>query len=333
MTIERNENGGYGLTTITNAVGFSLTLSDFGAGVVEMRWDGLPLTIAPKDRETYFHSDGYFGKTVGRIAGRIKDSRLSFANKTYPLSPNEGPNCLHGGPHGLSMKMWRFSIDYRDGSPVPTYSLDEGDGEGGFPGPVSFRVRYHVSEKEARLETHLEAFSPVATPLNLTTHAYFNLGGSPNVLSHEFWVNAHEVETYDAGLIPQGFVACPDCLDFSSPHRVGERIGDPILSEGRTKGYDHCFRLAAHPFAAPVARLSNGALAMELCTDAPCLQVYSDNYPRLGLPLTNGRNEEKNAGLALEPVAVPNDFSAMATIPGRPLFRRIAYRFLKGKAK
>jgi hypothetical protein len=42
MTIERNENGGYGLTTITNAVGFSLTLSDFGAGIVEMSWTDSP---------------------------------------------------------------------------------------------------------------------------------------------------------------------------------------------------------------------------------------------------------------------------------------------------
>lgn len=86
MKITHSEGGSSPLVTLTNSVNFSLTLCDLGAAIYEMRWEGIPLTIAEKDLTKYVISSGYFGKTAGRIAGRVKKGFWIFAGNgsNYP---------------------------------------------------------------------------------------------------------------------------------------------------------------------------------------------------------------------------------------------------------
>lgn len=329
MRIESIDKKVASLVTLTNAIGFSLTLCDLGAGIYKMEWDGAPLTVGEEDISLYVKSGGYFGKTAGRIAGRIQKGELAWNGKMYHLGINDGKNSLHGGPLGLSFVKWKRDILTREGETFCDFYYHSPEGEMGYPGAVTFRVSYHLYENEPKVEIVFKTLSDVSTPINLTTHTYFNLGGAETILDHVMWIKSHENEFYDSEMIPTGMKESPRCLDFFAPKKIGRDIRDPLIYQTVNKGYDHSFLLESHTLEEPVLTLSNGLIRLELLTDYPCLQIYSDNYPRTGVSLCNQRLERENSGVAIEPVEVPGDFDKMATVPGHFKTHRIIYSFIK----
>lgn len=333
MIIHSIEKNGVEFTTITNAADLSLTLSNFGAGLYEVRYHGVPMTIAEKNKKAWLTSSAYFGKTVGRIAGRIAGGLLSYEAKDYPLDVNEGGNTLHGGKEGFSFLPFKMDIVHLDEGVACDFYLISKAGAMGFPGEVSLRVRYLIPDKEASFKVLYDAQASEKTPLNLTCHAYFNLGGEETIEDQRLWVDAHETETYGPSLIPLGFIPSPKCLDFTSPKRVGQDIDDPYLQDSNAKGYDHCFAFAEHEASEPLLRLESRRYGLEISTSLPAVQIYSDNYPRLGSLLANGHVEKQRSGLAIEPVYRPNDFASMSVLPSTTKRDWIAYRFYEKDEK
>ena len=112
--------------------------------------------------------------------------------------------------------------------------------------------------------------------------------------------------------------------------RLGEEISDPLLQNSPTKGYDHGFIFDSGDEAKHKAILSNEHYLMEVFTDAPAVQVYSDNYPRLNMPLTNGHKEGPHSGITLECVDIPGDFEGgMLVSPKKPYKRFAEFVFAK----
>ena len=60
--------------SLNNGTGFEVVLSTFGAGVYQIYVDGAPMLIGPKGYYDYEISDAYYGKTIGRYAGRVPKS-------------------------------------------------------------------------------------------------------------------------------------------------------------------------------------------------------------------------------------------------------------------
>jgi galactose mutarotase-like enzyme len=77
--------------------------------------------------------------------------------------------------------------------------------------------------------------------------------------------------------------------------------------------------------------LENEKYRLEIQTDMPTIAVYTNNYPREGQLLSNGRIEEKYSAIALECEEIPNDFDAIAVLPGQIKKRHIYYVFSKKK--
>src|SRR5208283_4156293 len=80
------------------------------------------------------------------------------------------------------------------------------------------------------------------TPINLTNHSYFALGGpGKNILDEVLYLNAGEYTPVDATLIPTGEIKSVKGtpLDFTKPTAIGARINE-IKDIG---GYDHNFVL------------------------------------------------------------------------------------------
>jgi aldose 1-epimerase len=329
MDITHQEEKDASFLTLTNKIGFSLTLCDVGAAIYEMHWLDKPLTIAEKDRHAYLSSTAYFGKTVGRLAGRVKKGDLLYQGKHYALDTNEGGNTLHGGAQGFSFKRFPMHVNDMLGLIAVDFDLDSPDGEGGFPGAVRLIVRYTLAEQEAIVHVSFLYVPTIETPLNLTCHTYFNLGGDATIENHRLKVNADETMTYDEEMVPLGFAPSRACLDFRKEKRVGQDIKDSYLVDHKTKGYDHCFRFKENDHQKPVLTLKNAGIKMSLVTSLPCVQIYSDNYPREGSRLTNGHTESLHSGLAIEPVFAPLDYRAMTALPGKLNSEFIEYRFSK----
>ncbi|MDE5003085.1 galactose mutarotase, partial [Francisella tularensis subsp. holarctica] len=61
------------------------------------------------DIPEYYHNSSYFGATVGRVAGRIKDANFLLDGKTYYLEKNyQDKHTLHGGFNGITLQKFTF---------------------------------------------------------------------------------------------------------------------------------------------------------------------------------------------------------------------------------
>jgi aldose 1-epimerase len=332
MTLESFSKGALTFIRATNASGLSVTLCDFGAAIYEIRFKGRAMTIAEKDLEEWKASSSYFGKTVGRMAGRIPNGDLDYLGKHHKVDANDGTNCLHGGKEGFSFLPFKMDVVHLGNGVSVDYYLVSKAGAMGFPGEVDLRVRYFIPENESSLKITYEMKSSEQTPLNITCHAYFNLGGDATVENQKLYVKAEETEHYDEHLAPLGFQKSPECLNFLTPKAVGRDIGDPFLQKSKTLGYDHCFLLENHDPKEAIATLESPVAKMSLFTDYPALQIYSDNYPRLTHLLNTGMKEGLHAGLAIEPVFKPKDFRGMTVLPYETKKMWIEYVFTSKEA-
>jgi aldose 1-epimerase len=172
--------------------------------------------------------------------------------------------------------------------------LSSPDDDEGYPGNLDVTVEFTVEGNELRLE--LEAQSDQPTPLNLTYHPYFNLGGDMRlrIPASQF------LPVKDSQMIPTGQRASVEGTPFD--FRSSRSVVPPAVTTHpqltHAGGYDHCWILdPARDCDAELHSASSG-VRMTVRSDRPGLQFYGGQhlgpiYPEL-------------AGICLEPEGFPN---------------------------
>jgi len=329
-----------GLYTLSNRQGMHVLVSAHGATLVS--WltadrDGrmADILLGYPDRVGYEdNSTAYFGALVGRWANRIADARFTLEGVEYQLDPNDRGNHLHGGGTGFHRADWSVA---QDASGL-TMTLESPAGEGGYPGNLKVSVRYELNDDGA-LSINYEATTDAPTPVNLTSHPYFNLSGSGNIGDHLLTITADEYLPIDPNGIPLGVESVDGTpFDFRQPAAIGPRLRlEEQLKNKQMKdalGFDHCYRLRGGRSAEPreVARVFDPASrrTLTVSTTEPGLQFYSGNY----LEGVIGRRAEPYAihdGFCLEAQAFPDqvngaDAEAVILRPGQVYRQTTIYR-------
>jgi len=291
MTIEKKPFGKTAdgkpvtLYTLSNNQGNTVELIDYGAIVVSIN---VPDRSGKKTNVTagfssidgYLERHPYFGATVGRFCNRIAMGKFSLEGKTYSLAVNNGPNHLHGGEVGFDKRMWLVAEVKADNSVGLKFTYVSPDGEEGYPGALTTIAEYRWDNNNC-LTLDLQATTDKPTVLNLTNHAYFNLGGagSGTIHQHELTLACDQYLPVDESMIPKGALApvAGTPLDFTTPHKIGERIAQ--LKE--TNGYDHCFVVKGKAGelrdAAKVVDPASGR-TLSIKTTQPGIQLYTGNF-------------------------------------------------------
>lgn len=255
----------------------------------------------------------YFGCTTGRVCNRIAGGKFSLNGKDYALAVNNEPNHLHGGvTRSLDKVVWTAKTYQNKSGQGVRFSYSSPDGEEGYPGKLDVNVSYFVAKDANRLKISYSAKTDQATPVNLTNHAYFNLGGagSDTVLNHQLQLNADTYTPTDETLIPTGKIETVEGtpLDFRKMKKIGARIEK--LTDTAALGYDHNFVLNPRPadkgmtFAAALRDPESGR-TLRIVTTEPGIQFYSGNFLK-GQQGKGGKTYAHRSAICLETQHFPD---------------------------
>ncbi len=320
-----------------NINGYVLEVITYGGIVTAVRApdkNGLiqNITLSCTDIEGYEACSSYFGATVGRYCNRIAKGKFSLNGEDYTLATNNGENHLHGGKVGFDKRIWEAEQLMDINSVGVRLKLVSEDGDEGYPGKVTTTVDY-VLNNQNELKIDFTATTDQATPINLTNHNYWNLGGagSGTILDHELQIEADKFTPVDDGFIPTGELANVENTPFD--FRASTRIGDRHENTGITpKGYDHNFVLRSQngdsALAATVFCKQSGR-KMEIHTTQPGIQFYTGNFLD-GQPGSGGFNQ--HGAFCLETQHHPDspnhaNFPSSILQPGKTFRQTTVHKF------
>jgi aldose 1-epimerase len=328
------------LLTLTNKAGNVIRLTNFGARIT---WIEVPDKTGKKDNvafgydtfESTINGDPYFGAVIGRYANRIAKGKFTLDGVEYNTPLNDGPNTLHGGPAGWHSVVWNTEVLKDSKFPAVKFTYLSPDMEEGFPGTVNVAVVYTWTDNN-EIVMDYTCSTDKKTVVNLTNHAYFNLHGAGNgdILDHELVIKAATFVPVDSTLIPTGEIrpVAGTPFDFTTPHTVGERIGENYDQLIYGKGYDHTFVLDnKEEVDATVYEPVSGRL-MEVISDQPGVQFYCGNFLNGKMIGHGDKPYIYRSGLCLETGHYPDspnhpDFPTTVLNPGETFKSTTIYRF------
>lgn len=275
------------LFTLRNKNGLEARITNYGGIIVSLKVPDKSGKLADvvlgfDSLDRYEDKNPFFGALTGRYANRIGNAAFKIDGKEYKVTANSGKNHIHGGKVGFDKKVWKASKITKSSAVGVEMRYRSPDGEEGFPGTLDCTVTYLLTDDNA-LEIDYTATTDAPTVVNLTNHSYFNLAGegSGDVLGHELMIPAESFTPTDDALITTGEIASVigTPLDFTSLHRIGERIGAGYKPLIQGKGYDHNFVLpgSGMKLAARVRDPKSGRV-MEVRTTEPGVQLYTANH-------------------------------------------------------
>ena len=299
--------------------GITVDLLNRGAAIGRIQLHGMgrqrdiDVVLGYASSEGYDLDPFYLGSTVGPVANRIADGKVTLASGTFSIGINEPSrsNALHGGELGLHQQIFQHSPTSTSHSLTLSRQLPHLSD--GFPGNRLVTVHYELLDATS-LQCDFVATTDRETVINLANHAYFNLGGP--LADHEFRAHLTNFTPFNDQLIPMGTIAplSGSELDF----RQWRRLGDSVL--------DHNFVLRKKNKLQKAAslRLRDTQLQLDVLTTQPALQVYTGDG--LTAPFS------ARAGICLEAQAFPDapnqpSFPSIAVTPGQTYRQRTIYRF------
>ncbi|MEZ5941061.1 MAG: aldose epimerase family protein [Planctomycetaceae bacterium] len=276
--------------------------------------------------ETYIQNPSSFGATCGRYANRIGKGQFELDGKQYQLALNNGPNHLHGGVKGFNHYIWSAEPQ----ADFITFRMVSPNGDEGYPGELNVAVTYTLKGNELIL--NYKATTDAPTVLNLTNHAYWNLGGvnSGTVYDHVLQLACDKYLEADANVLVTGKISdvAGTPFDFRKPETIGARINQVDIG-----GYDHCYAIndwdgslrtiakAVHPESGRV---------MEVATTEPGVQLYTANHFSGN---AGSAGSPKHGAFCLECQHYPDspnhsEFPSTVLRPGEEYTQKTIHRFL-----
>lgn len=250
--------------------------------------NGQDIVLGFDDLAPYLENHGYMGAAIGRVSNRIENAAFKIDGKTYQVCANENRQVLHSGPDGFDRINWQAEIEgqaliFRHVSP---------QGHQGYPGRLTCEFRYVLDDQGLRLDMHATTNAP--TPVSLTAHHYFNLGGS-NIKNHALSLRAQEVYPVNQDGIPTAKQAIENThFDFKASRKVGETEIDNHFTTAGTR-----LKQMATLFS------PDGDIRLRVLSDLPGLQIYTAHK----IEQMRGKKDRVYgpfAGITFEPQYPPN---------------------------
>jgi len=326
------------LFILENDNGVKMKITNYGGTIISLmipdkNGSTADVVLGLSNWESWIKNPAYFNCIVGRTCNRIAGAGFSIDGTKYKVSANNGEFQLHGGFHGFQHKVWNATTFERSEETGIELEYLSVDGEEGFPGNLKVKAIYTLNKRN---EISLEFFAETdrATPVNLTNHGYFNLGGegSGEIYEHELMICADRITVTDSNSIPTGALAsvAGTPFDFTEPQKIGGRINQLY------KGYDNNFVLRNQTgelaLAAKVLDPKSGRI-LDVYTTEPGIQLYTANwFEGENLIGKHGKTHMNHSAFCLETQHFPDsmnhpEFPDVILRPGKEYLSTTIWKF------
>ncbi|HEL2109872.1 TPA: galactose mutarotase [Streptococcus suis] len=293
------------LYCLKNKNGMQVTLTDFGARVVEVL---LPVeengglrnvSLAAKSDDDYRKTDLYPGSSIVPVAGRISGAQAEIKGTSYQFTENEPDRTLHGGIDTANEQYWDALLDHEKNQ--VTFGIVLKDGFNGFPGDVRVEAIYGLTDQN-ELTVDYRAVSSKDTIFNPTNHIYFNLTGDfqQSVADHEIRIAANCYAPLGEDNLPTGVLedVTGTPFDFREGAKFAQGFDSQHPQNILVKGYDHPWLLEQVEVPVEVSS-PDGKISLRVRTNQASVVIYTYNYPVEALATYHG-------AFSLECQALPN---------------------------
>jgi aldose 1-epimerase len=331
LKINKEEFQNVNWYTLTNDNNFSVTISTLGATVVavntpDKKGNVENIVLGFDDPQDYPNHNDYFGTSVARVAGRIKDGQW----RDYQFDQNEGINTLHGGSKpSLSYVNWKkiskFIRQEEVGLVLKRFSID---GENGFPGDLTIDVIFRLNNRNEFSITYIGHTSK-QTLFNPTNHMYFNLSGNAkrSIKQHQIQLESDVIAEVDAELIPTGNLLNVD----NTPYDLHATTAIGSVLEQIEDGIDTAFKVEPS-IEAPQLTLEDpeSGRKVRVQTSANAISLFTTKEPHEPFKIHGDQDMDANIGLAIEPQMLPDaihhsGFGNIIISPSKPMMYRNVY--------
>ena len=245
--------------------------------VPDRKDDRKDVVLGQDSLEAYLNNQSCSAAVIGRVANRIGGASFSIVKEKYQLEANDRGNCLHSGSGNYATQNFQVEEIREDRVRL---SLED-FGKGGFPGMVRVTVEYQIVG--AALEITYTAKPSADTPINLTNHCYFNLGGHDSGMPryHRVMICGDFYTAADQNCLPTGEIlrTAGTALDLRELVPLGESLERLEKSNLSFNGFDHNYVVAGRGFRlAAAAEDPESGRRMEGWTDRPGVQFYTANH-------------------------------------------------------
>ena len=264
---------------LENNQGMSVEIMNYGARITSILFPvngkSTEMTVGYASSEDYLTDDFYFGVTCGRVCNRIEQGKFELNGVYYQITQNDGEQSLHGGLDNFSTRFWQVNSSTKSSV---TLSIESLDGDQGFPGKLNLQVTYQLTDNN-QIEIDYFATTDAPTPINITNHAYFNLGEGNGQLLDVKIAASSMLERKDNG-VPSGKLLPVENTDFDFRQltNIGERQENTTdINIQEMACFDHCFVLDNTDITKPKAELvsKNNKVKMTVLTNQPAVQFYT----------------------------------------------------------
>ncbi|MCU7556126.1 aldose epimerase family protein [Macrococcus capreoli] len=255
---------------------------DFGARVHKILTNKLDvesnIILSVNTAKDYINSGGYFGATVGRVAGRIDKGKFVLNDQSYQLECNDGNNHLHGGTNAIDKKIWSTEIIHRENAITLKFNINIYEADDHYPGDIQFEV-HHTITNDNTWTIEYFAISSKDTLFNPTNHVYFNLNQdyTKKIDNHYLTLNHNEFAEINEQLIPTGKIKTSDNFNFKNKNSLSNGINNQDQDNKLVNGYDHPFILEKKKEKTFTLENELNNIKVEVVTDRECVVVYTSN--------------------------------------------------------
>lgn len=318
-----------------------VTFCDRAASIYSIKYGDTVVTYHPKDYNTFLTSGYCYGRTLGRITGRIKDGKLNVDGKEYQLEMNEVTatknNSIHGGTNGLPSKNFTRHVIESDSAVKVTFNYFSPDGEAGYPESLNTTITYTVHKDTSKIEVAINAASSGKTPVNITTHPFFRLSNDGDIKDHVLTIpadNRAEFENEASKKTNQVVIGTKSVDGTAFDFRTGKKIGKDIETAKEydpiSGGYDHIWKFNDGESNRYINLYNDKTkINLHVDTDADAIIMYANCYPHENDEMNPSGKDSLYSGISVEPYKffTKDTVDDLMITPDKPFTRNITYTF------